>query len=55
MNVHQVITLIKIMLGLKVRGKLTFNFDGSGGILPEFEIKGGGELLNKLNKAIKTM
>jgi len=52
MKLQKAILLLKFMFGLKVKGKLIFNFDGGGGITQQFQIEGGSELLEKIEKIV---
>jgi len=52
MTLAKAIILLKFFFGLKVKGKLIFNFDGGGNISQQFQIEGGSELLEKIEKTI---
>lgn len=53
MPLQKAIYLLKLMLNLKVKGKIVFNFDGGGKILPQFNLEGGSDLIEKLEKTYK--
>jgi hypothetical protein len=52
MTLAKAILLLKFMFSLKCKGKLIFNFDGGGNISQQFQIEGGSELLEKIEKIV---